>query len=453
MRKSKVMFATTVFLLLISLIVGCSSSGSKDSATDNGGVKTTTTPQATDSGTGKQVTLRVSWWGSQDRADRTLKAIKLFEEANPDIKISAEFLGWDGYWVKMSTMAAGKELPDVFQTDDAYIPDYVQRGLLADLTPYVESGALDLSDVDDSYVAPGRIDNKLYALSLGANAVAISYDPAMFEKAGIPEFKPGYTWDDYANTVRALQKKLGGGIYGTPIFNETDSFKQYLMERGGFLYNKEGTGLGYTDDQIVVDWFTYWNKLREDKVAPPPDETATLEALEDQLIVHGKTPFLGLHSNELVALSASANRPLKLMEYPSYPGGQKPQYLKPSQYFSIASYSKLKDAGAKFINFMTNDLKANGELGGERGVPIAAKVREDLKSKLSPAMATSFDYVDYVGKNFPPLSYKDPASADEINITLFKNISDKVHYGQITPEQAAKEFRKEADKIFSKTKK
>ncbi|WP_274653488.1 ABC transporter substrate-binding protein [Paenibacillus humicola] len=443
MMKNKWMSAFSLIVLSTALMAGCSSGGNEPETK-----KPDTADGSKAGGAPQQISLRVGWWGSQDRANRTLNAIKLFEQQNPNIKISAEFLGWDGYWEKMSTEAAAKNLPDVMQMDDAYLPDYVQRGLLEDMTPYAASGALNLQDVDDSYVAAGRIDNKLYALSLGANAVAIAYDPAMFEKAGVPELKPGYTWDEYADTARQLQQKLGKGVYGMPLSDDIDSFKQFLMERGAYLYNKDGTGLGYDDDKLVAEWFTYWNKQREDKVAPPPDMTASLTALEDQLIVHRKAPFLTLHSNEVVAVTQSANRPIKLIEYPSYPGGQKPQYLKPSQYFSVTSDSKQKDAAIKFIDFFTNDLKANEALGGERGVPIAGKVREDLKKQLDPAAKIAFDYVDYVSKNFPPLTNKDPAAASEINDTLYKSISDQVNYGQLTPEQAAKAFREQAEKIF-----
>ncbi len=39
----------------------------------------------------EKTTLRVLWWGSQTRHDKTMAAIAKFEEKNPDIKIDAEF--------------------------------------------------------------------------------------------------------------------------------------------------------------------------------------------------------------------------------------------------------------------------------------------------------------------------------------------------------------------------
>src|SRR5262245_60888995 len=61
------------------------------------------------------VNLRLAWWGSQDRHDRTIKVIKLFEQTYPNITITYEFAGFQDYWVKMNTQAAGKSLPDVIQ--------------------------------------------------------------------------------------------------------------------------------------------------------------------------------------------------------------------------------------------------------------------------------------------------------------------------------------------------
>ena len=37
-----------------------------------------------------QVELRVAWWGSQDRHDRTIKAIELFQKKYPNIKVGTE---------------------------------------------------------------------------------------------------------------------------------------------------------------------------------------------------------------------------------------------------------------------------------------------------------------------------------------------------------------------------
>ena len=66
------------------------------------------TPAVAQSG-GAPVELRVAWWGSQDRHNRTIKAIELFQKKYPNIKVTYEFAGWGDYWTKMTTQAAGRQ--------------------------------------------------------------------------------------------------------------------------------------------------------------------------------------------------------------------------------------------------------------------------------------------------------------------------------------------------------
>ena len=92
------------------------------------------------------VELRVAWWGSQTRHDRTIKVIELFQKKYPNIKVSYEFALWDDYWVKMNTQAAGNNLPDVMQQDYQKIAEWVSKGLLMPLDPYVDSMARSISE-------------------------------------------------------------------------------------------------------------------------------------------------------------------------------------------------------------------------------------------------------------------------------------------------------------------
>lgn len=48
----------------------------------------------------QDITLRVSWWGGDDRHKKTIEALKLFEEKHPNIKIKSEYGGWQGWQEK-----------------------------------------------------------------------------------------------------------------------------------------------------------------------------------------------------------------------------------------------------------------------------------------------------------------------------------------------------------------
>ncbi|MGL5700266.1 MAG: ABC transporter substrate-binding protein, partial [Kluyvera sp.] len=45
----------------------------------------------------EDVELRMSWWGGNSRHQATLKALELFKQKYPNIKVKAEYTGWEGH--------------------------------------------------------------------------------------------------------------------------------------------------------------------------------------------------------------------------------------------------------------------------------------------------------------------------------------------------------------------
>src|SRR5215831_11160239 len=157
------------------------------------GAAPTTAPAAA---SGEKVELRFAWWGSQDRHDRTIKVIQLFQQQHPNISITYEFAGFNDYWTKMTTQASGGNLPDLMQQDYAYISQWTANNLIIPLDDYVNSGAINLSDVPKSSIDGGRINGKLIAVNLGNNSQTVALDVAAFEKAGVALPSQNWSWDD-----------------------------------------------------------------------------------------------------------------------------------------------------------------------------------------------------------------------------------------------------------------
>ena len=76
--------------------------------------------------------LRIAWWGSEVSNAFQLELCDMFTKAT-GIEYEAEYLGWNDYWVKLNTLAAASDLPDVIRQDYSRIQAYVDKGLLMDL--------------------------------------------------------------------------------------------------------------------------------------------------------------------------------------------------------------------------------------------------------------------------------------------------------------------------------
>ena len=132
-----------------------------------------------------KTTVNILWWGSQTRHDLTVKLIEKFEELNPDIDVVMDYSDWSGYWTKLPAQVAGGQTPDVFQMDYAYLSQYAENGVLAELDSYIADGALDMSDVSENVLASGQVGGKTYAISTGTNAPAMLYRKDIVDELGL----------------------------------------------------------------------------------------------------------------------------------------------------------------------------------------------------------------------------------------------------------------------------
>ena len=114
MRRRFAVFGS-LFMVLALLFTGCAAPAAP--AASDAPAAADAPAAESEAAAGEKVELRVAWWGSQDRHDRTIKAIELFEQMHPEIDVVYEFSGWDDHWTKMATQAAGNNLPDVMQQD------------------------------------------------------------------------------------------------------------------------------------------------------------------------------------------------------------------------------------------------------------------------------------------------------------------------------------------------
>ena len=397
----------------------------------------------------EEVTIRFSWWGSPGRHDRTLAVIDLFEKRYPHIMLEPEFGGWDGYWEKRFIEAAAGALPDLIQSSTAYIKDLVEAESVIPLDPFVEAGIIDLTYVDGALLDGGRVDGRLYGLNLGSNARVLMYDRAMFEEAGVEFPEPNWTWDDFIQTSIRLHEALGiYGVEGMPVHG----FEYYLRQRGYELFSADGNSLGYEDDSFFVSFHSMMRKLIDVGAMPGPAvwaEVAAIGGLEAMLIVTQRAAMTSIHSNQNVAMGDAAGRELHMARFPTLPGQvQEGHVLRPSMFLKIAANSEHQEEAAKFINFFTNDLEANEILLAERGVPVSSKVIEHLKPLLNFEQKLQFDFVSGIIPYVDAPERLAPVGQGEV-MALLDRIRDKIALGEISLEDGAAMFRKEANTILA----
>ncbi|SEK86365.1 ABC transporter substrate-binding protein [Nonomuraea pusilla] len=152
---------------------------------------------------GGKVTLTYRLWDEQQKAGYD-KVMAAFEQANPNIDVKIEVLPYDQYWTKLTADAVAGTAPDVFWMSPTQFPEFVTKGVLADVTP----AKLDPSKFHQTVVQSFTYQGKLYGVPKDWGIVGLLYNKDLFDKAGV-EPPETLTWKpDGGGTLLEVARKL-----------------------------------------------------------------------------------------------------------------------------------------------------------------------------------------------------------------------------------------------------
>jgi multiple sugar transport system substrate-binding protein len=409
-------------------------------------------------GAAPKSTLRVTWWGSQERHERTLRALREFEAENPGVAVDDDFLSWSEYWTKLTTLAAGGNLPDVMQQDYQYLTEWMRRGLVIPLDDFLDRGIMDFSDVAASALEGGRVGGRLYGASLGVNSTCIMIDADAFRSAGVALPPDTWTWTDFERICLAVSKKLGKPAMSGNIVHD-HIWKSLYLGKDLWAYAADGRTLGYPalDDGVFARHMDMAKRLIAAGANIPYGEivAARTRGVEDDWIVKGRSAMTFMWSNQVVAAwtaAGAATRRFELRPLPRLSSrASSSNYLKPSMFFSVTKNARDPATAAKLIDFFTNSIPANRMLLAERGVPIAEKVREALKPLLAPPQRAVFDYLTRIQKDAAPIPPPDPVgNTDLISNSFIPLVVDPVMFGVISADEGMRRLRAEAERTLGR---
>ncbi len=436
-----------IIALSVMGITACGSA-SKTETPDTGG---NTQQESTSSDDGEKA-LTVAWWGNQVRNDRTVETLDLYTDENPNVIFDGQFSEWGDYWNKLAVASAGGNLPDIVQMDYKYLEQYVSNDLLVDLTPYIDSGILDVSGIDQGILESGSDGDGVYAIALGVNAPSLLYNKTLLEENNI-EIKDNMTMDEFKELSREVYEKTG---YKTDLsYGHGENFIEYYM-RAENVVLFDGDKLGVDSAEDLVPFFKHYEQgIAEGWHIAPSVFAGVSPAIEQSPIVYGTSPEARSwcafgYSNQATATANAAEEGVEIgiTTWPSNDPALS-NYLKPSQFFSVTKHSKNPEEAAKIVDFFTNSVEANEILLGERGVPAAAPVAASIASQLSETETMVVGYINnVVAQNSSTLNPPASDRASEV-FDLIDRLQEKLCYEQITSEEAAKELFEEGNRMLS----
>ncbi len=359
-----------------------------------------------DSEGGSSDSLTMAWWGNQVRNERTQQALDAYKEES-GITVSGQFYQWGDYWSKMATSAAGKKMPDVIQMDMSYIQQYVDKGQLLDLTPYIEDGTLDTSNISEDIVNMGKVGDGIYGIAAGTSASCMFYNKTLLDELGIT-INDNMTLDEFIDISKQVYEETG--------------YRSNLYHYG-----------------LYMDMYARANDIQaSDKLG---GDSA------DDYLPYFETLETGIKEGWQISPSQAADTDSALTTIPTT-DPQKSNYVKPAMYFSVSADTANPEEAVKLLNYLTNSETAYDILLAERGVPASTAISEAIMDKLSPAEQENANFVNNViapnSSPMPPFPVEGSTEAQD----LLRKLEEKVKYGEYTAQQAADEYFTEANKML-----
>lgn len=332
---------------------------------------------------GRPQVLRFAWWGGAARHGATLKAVQLFQERNPGVRIKSEYMGFGGYLERLTAQIAGGSEPDLMQINWAWMAMFSKRGNgFTDLQPH--ASLLNLGQFSEGDLAMGRVMGKLNALPVSYTARVLLWNTHTWGRAGLALPK---TWDELFASGQVFRTKLGERFY--PLDGELYDMmllsQAWVHQRHGTPYLDPLAGPEGRPPQVAMsleaatDWVATYRRLVDGHTCTSLPLRASLGGAEkpteqQQDWVLGQ--WAGNYTwDSVINLRAGNLKPpqtLALGEFPTLPGAKNSGLFgRPTLMYAVGRNCKQPELAARLMNFLLTDPDAALLLGRTRGVPAA----------------------------------------------------------------------------------
>ncbi|MCR4689043.1 MAG: ABC transporter substrate-binding protein [Saccharofermentans sp.] len=414
-RKIKILASIMATLILAVSLCSC--------ADDSSNVRISAQEQTT--------LISMSWWGNDPRHEYTLEGLSLFHQKNPDIIVNHSYGVWNGYERRYLMQMESHNNCDVMQVNYSWLLEYSPDGQgYYDLNQLAEY--IDLSQFEQSDLATGMRNGRLNALPIAYNSVCLFFNQDMLDEYGleVPE-----TWEDLFDCARVLRRDdiYVLGMINKHLFLLLNAWFEQSTSRT--LFDNEGNYVGTIEDLELI--LEFYKELTDDKVIMPI-YSFNVSNFEDRVVAG--TACWASDSIRYCQPAIDEGMNVVVGDYLRItPDDQSGWYIKPATMYAISSDCEDPAACGRLLNFLLNDPEFAVLQGTEKGIPVSAAARQAL---LEDGQLAGIEYMagEFISDNLDHMSLINPMLENSEFQDIFKSISDKYIYNEVSLEEAAEEL-------------
>ncbi|MYR76439.1 xylobiose transport system substrate-binding protein [Streptomyces sp. OspMP-M45] len=410
--------ATAAAMAMTGLLAGC---GSGDGGSDGG-------------------TLTAYVYGD-DAVKVQQAAVDSFNKTS-DVKIKLVPVPGTDYVNKLRSAMGSPNAPDIFYNWGAgSIKPYVDAGQVADLTSAVNDDATLKDGFIPSIMTAGGLDGKIYGVPMrGMQPVMLFYNKSLFAQH---KLEPPTTWEDLQKAITTFKDAgitpfaLGGAEKWPELM-----WMEYLLDRIGgpevFRKIQDGDTDGWGDPAVLKTAQTVKQLIDDGAFGKNFNSVDYASGAAPTLLSKGKAAMhlMGSweYSTQLGKAPEFAEKDLGWTTFPTVAGGVGDAANivgNPTNYWSVNSRTKHKDAAIEFLKAMASETYAQ-DLVDNGDVPTTSNAASMLSGSPNPQFATDQYQMVEKAPSFT-LSW-DQALESKYATPLLTEIS-KLFAGKTSPEQ------------------
>ncbi len=313
----------------------------------------------------EQVTITWAFWGDPWEVAINERLIQIFEADNPHIHVETFHRPWGSYFTELRTrFDAGEPAPDVLFWSQPAID--TPKGYFMDLTPLVEAENYDLNDFFPGLLVLYRVDDRIYGFPRDSDTKVIYYNKRLFNRAGLPYPKAGWTWAELRQTALAL--KSANAVEYSFAYEANDWWMIWMWQNGIEVFNDKlaptESDLGQPGAAEAVQFLADLTNV--DGVTPPYEQLNSTAIAA--LFMEGK---LAMAFGNHALIPAFVDAPDLEWDVVGLPQQQRRANLSAGAGYLISAETAHPDAAWTFLKFLSGPK--GQAIFAESGVAVPAR--------------------------------------------------------------------------------
>ena len=312
--------------------------------------------------------------------------------------------------------------------------EYGGEGMLYDLEELGEY--VDLDPYEDFMLTNATVDDTVYGLPTGGNAIGLLVNETKFEEAGVDLPGDDWDWDDLHEAAAEISENTDYVGLDLRIQDIISTYVSQYNDLG--LYDWDGD-LVVTEDELS-DWYQMEVDMVESGALPDPSVIVEHHNVtpDQSLFGTGQAAMSFGYSNQLTPYtSALGDDEVSLILPPTETDNPGTAVL-PSQFWSVNAASQEPQAAAMLMDFIVNDERAAEILTDDRGLPFNPEMLEVVEPLLDPVNAEAAGYIQEVLEQ-EVIAPPQPAGGAEMN-ELSQRIESDILFGNQSVEDGVAEW-------------